>query len=333
MASPSLEDLVENSTTAISWTQQSVIEPLGEKWIQLLAVCVIVVLGLFGNTLVLLIYAKNPQLRTPTNTLIGNQSVSDILSIITFQVTVIANHPGLGALLGHKIPCLISFACIMIAHYSSSFNLLIMSAERLIAVSHPFKYFQWVTEKTVKRVIFLKWSALIVLASQVFIGTTPWEVIQQCRYALLVNRHFYAALLLTQAILLPMHAACNASLCITAVRVQKKIQPQCKPVPETNPAITPSVDFKRTKMFLTIVGCYFLTWVPFTLISLIVLFSPTIWRNSTPPKVIKQLYNASRMLLLVSPTFNPIIYAWKGRGFRRAFQKMMSIKKMWPTQI
>ena len=85
----------------------------------------------------------------------------------------------------------------------------------------------------------------------------------------------------------------------------------------TNSQQAPNNDFKITKMFLLIVGIFYVCYLPFIVLTSILLATP----NSSNSYYLAMAQHVSIRLLSVNGALNPVIYAWKNSQYRDAFKK------------
>lgn len=103
-----------------------------------LAFGLIVLVGIFGNALVIIVVATNVQMRSTTNMLILNLAVADLLFIILcvpFTATdYVLNSWPFGLVWCQTVQYLIYFTS-----YVSIYTLILMSIDRFIAVVYPVR--------------------------------------------------------------------------------------------------------------------------------------------------------------------------------------------------
>ena len=72
-------------------------------------------------------------------------------------------------------------------------------------------------------------------------------------------------------------------------------------------------------MVLLILGCFTVCWLPYFIVSCAQIFK--FIANSSPI-----IYKAAFSLAMSNSAMNPLIYAWKNTGFRRAFSQLLKCK-------
>jgi allatostatin C receptor len=124
---------------------------------------IVCLVGLFGNTLVIYVVLKFSKMQTVTNRYILNLAIADesfLIGIPFLITTMYLNEWIFGSFL-----CKLYMVSTSITQFSSSIFLLIMSADRFIAVCHPISSPRFRTQLVSKIVSLLAWgySALIML--------------------------------------------------------------------------------------------------------------------------------------------------------------------------
>lgn len=161
----SVYPLYSNYTTNDSMqylTCSSTQNPTGNVIAMILYIIVCCV-GLFGNTLVIYVVLKFSKMQTVTNRYILNLAIADesfLIGIPFLLTTMYLNEWIFGSFL-----CKLYMVSTSITQFSSSIFLLIMSADRFIAVCHPISSPRFRTQLVSKIVSLLAWgiSAIIML--------------------------------------------------------------------------------------------------------------------------------------------------------------------------
>lgn len=122
-----------------------------------------VVVGLIGNSLVVIVVAFNQQMRSTTNLLIINLAIADLLFIcccVPFTATdyVLPYWP-FGDLWCKMVQYLI-----VVTAYASVYTLVLMSLDRFLAVVHPIVSMSIRTEKNALTAILITWAVILILA-------------------------------------------------------------------------------------------------------------------------------------------------------------------------
>lgn len=143
-------------------TCPSVQHPIGNV-IAIVLYLVVCVVGLFGNSLVIYVVLRFSKMQTVTNRYILNLAIADecfLIGIPFLLTTMYLNEWIFGPFL-----CKLYMISTSITQFTSSIFLLIMSADRFIAVCHPISSPRFRTPLVSKIVSLIAWgmSALIML--------------------------------------------------------------------------------------------------------------------------------------------------------------------------
>lgn len=122
----------------------------------------IVVVGLIGNSLVVVVVSFNQQMRSTTNLLIINLAVADLLFIV-FCVPFTATDYILYWPFG-DLWCKCVQYLIVVTAYASVYTLVLMSLDRFLAVVHPIASMYVRTEKNANTAIFIIWGVIVIMA-------------------------------------------------------------------------------------------------------------------------------------------------------------------------
>ena len=120
-------------------------------------------IGFIGNVLVIRIVHKTRQMHTPTNYLLANMAVSDVITILLFLCNNFTKDQ-LGSV-SHKFA---TFACKAFSIYGicitvSSITLTVLALERYHALLKPFRTELRLSEDNVKKAIVFIWTTSVVI--------------------------------------------------------------------------------------------------------------------------------------------------------------------------
>ena len=125
------------------------------------------------NILVMVAVKTKPQLRTKSNIALACLSTTDLAVGLVLQPLYIAIASSL--LSGYVTFCTItelSNTVSIICLLASFHHLILMSAERYVAIKHPFLYESLVTEVRIIMASALAWAAIIIVSSEEFLPTS-----------------------------------------------------------------------------------------------------------------------------------------------------------------
>ena len=127
------------------------------------------IFGFIGNVLVIQIVYKSRVMHTPTNFLLVNMAVSDVIAILLFLIhdlTTYLLHEHIGENL-LNIACK-SIAIITTSAMVSSITLVVLSVERYNALLKPFNNGLRLNEDNVKKAIIFIWITSALLSLPIF---------------------------------------------------------------------------------------------------------------------------------------------------------------------
>lgn len=124
---------------------------------------IIVIVGLIGNSMVVIVVAFNQQMRSTTNLLIINLAIADLLFII-FCVPFTATDYVLPYWPFGDLWCKCVQYLIVVTAYASVYTLVLMSLDRFLAVVHPIASMYVRTEKNANTAIVIIWGVILIMA-------------------------------------------------------------------------------------------------------------------------------------------------------------------------
>uniref|UniRef100_A0A1I8GHN6 G_PROTEIN_RECEP_F1_2 domain-containing protein n=1 Tax=Macrostomum lignano TaxID=282301 RepID=A0A1I8GHN6_9PLAT len=302
----------------------------------------VIVLGLFGNSLVILVILANRHMRSTTNILITSLAVADLL-FITLCVPFTALFYRFTWKFGH-------FWCVMFQYftyvpvYASVYTLVLMSFDRYLAVVHPVRSIGWRTKSNTLLTVAVTW--LVISASHVpfamGVGVTTIPMSSTClcnnsaancttisevgicsyvgfysdplagRFSL-IGKIFYAAFnilgyVLPYALIITLYVLLVKRLLYdrSSSRLPQSIE---------------AVKSKRrvTRMVVTVVAIFGTCWLPIH-----VIFALQSWHGDLEEVWFRYLQVVSQVLAYMNSCMNPIVYAFVSDNFRQAFASFLT---------
>lgn len=275
-------------------------------------VCII---GLFGNTLVIYVVLRFSKMQTVTNIYILNLAIADECFLIGIPFLLYTMQ--IGSWQFGEYACKAYMVSTSITQFTSSIFLLIMSADRYIAVCHPISSPRYRTPLVSKMVSGFAWltSVLLMLPVILFANTVEngghiscnikWPEAQNTQSGTTFILYSLALGFATPLIFI------LGFYCLV-IRKLHTVGPKHK-----------SKEKKRshrkvTKLVLTVITVYILCWLPYW-ISQVALIT------SSPGKCASRL--EITIFLLVgclgysNSAMNPILYAFLSDNFKKSFMK------------
>ncbi|ELT88992.1 hypothetical protein CAPTEDRAFT_188703 [Capitella teleta] len=268
-----------------------------------------------GNTLTVVAYFTTPHLQTVQNIPICNLSFADTTIAILATPFIMLNYTaaGLTFVSKHEWACLLSLWIVTGSIFCGMLSVLILSLERTVAILFPYKYYNWVTERSVRGIIMSIWIFAFTLSAIPLMGLNTWRYGARCftmfvyypTYNVYVTNTLHALTLLAVAVL-------NIAISVIVVKQNKvNIEPSG---PTQNPG-----HYKVTKMLLTVVGVFYAGWIPYIVMTVIFTVS------QQRPERFVLLHDFSKLIIGINSVLNPLIYARGNEKFRSAFVRLLRL--------
>ncbi|XP_075587813.1 allatostatin-A receptor isoform X2 [Dermatophagoides farinae] len=283
---------------------------------------VIVIVGLVGNSLVVIVVKCNPQMYSTTNLLIINLAIADLLFII-FCVPFTAWDYAFPYWPFGSVWCKVVQYLIVVCAYASIYTLVLMSLDRYLAVAHPIRSISLRTVKNANRAILILWIFILLFCIPTFIthnvsyDNSSDGVYSVCNF--LTEEYSYA---LYQVIFcLFSYVIPILLILILYILMLKRLW--FSGIPGRNMS-SESVRSKKkvTRMVVIVVIIFACCWCPIQII--LVLRSFNVYELSTT-KVIIQI--TGQVLAYMNSCMNPILYAFLSENFRKAFRRVISCNR------
>ncbi|XP_059199186.1 neuropeptide Y receptor type 2 [Centropristis striata] len=287
---------------------------VGVQVILILAYSTIILFGVIGNSLVIYVVYKFKNLRTVTNFFIVNLAVADLLvNTLCLPFTLVYTLYGewkFGQVLCFMLPC----AQGMAVHVSTiTMNVIALDRHRSIIYHTETK----MSKDMCAVVIIITWAVSALLASPLAIfreyGTfdlSPDESIQVCTEkwpGTSMNGSIYSISALLIQYGLPL-----AINCVAYIRIWSKLKNHMTYGGRNDRHQRRK---KTTKMLLTMVVVFAVSWLPFHAFQLAVDIDSSVLYM----KDFKLLFTVFHIVAMCSTFVNPILYGWMNNNYRTAF--------------
>ena len=307
----------------------SLINPETLKTGQTVALSLILVVSLVGNSLIVLIVYKTPTLRKPINMLIANMAMSDLLYPIFFVPARLAEwHAGswlIGGTLGQAL-CKIHIFLVDVSSLVSIQSLVLITVDRFVAVVVPLRS-PLVSRKLCLFFIVASWIVAMAVHSPYLVayklGKYPERLMCKGLWQEAFGGNTYPNYILAGAIVffyIPF-----VLLVILYSNILIKLKNQVHPGEQSANAEQQRTRRNRNvlKMAITIVVVFFICWIP--------LISNAIIDNfSAPDSLIFfscsfHLYRTVTFFMaFANCAINPIICLTLNSNYRQAFKRLVS---------
>uniref|UniRef100_A0A3Q3ID56 Neuropeptide Y receptor type 2 n=1 Tax=Monopterus albus TaxID=43700 RepID=A0A3Q3ID56_MONAL len=287
---------------------------VGVQVILILAYSTIILFGVIGNSLVIYVIYKFKYLRTVTNFFIVNLAVADLLvNMLCLPFTLVYTLYGewkFGRVLCFMLPCAQGTA----VHVSTiTLNIIALDRHRSIVYHMETK----MSKDMCTVVIAMTWTVSILLASPLAIfreyGTfdlSPDKSIQVCAEkwpGSSMNGTIYSISMLLVQYGLPL--VINS---VAYIRIWNKLKNHMAHGGRND---RHQHRKKTTKMLLTVVVVFAVSWLPFHAFQLAVDINSTVLYM----KDFKLLFTVFHIVAMCSTFVNPILYGWMNNNYRSAF--------------
>ncbi|XP_033481101.2 neuropeptide Y receptor type 2 [Epinephelus lanceolatus] len=287
---------------------------VGVQVVLILAYSTIILFGVIGNSLVIYVVFKFKNLRTVTNFFIVNLAVADLLvNTLCLPFTLVYTLYGewkFGQVLCFMLPC----AQGMAVHVSTiTMNVIALDRHRSIVYHMETK----MSKDMCAVVIVITWAVSALLASPLAIfreyGTlefSPEDSIQVCTEkwpGSSMNGSIYSILALLVQYGLPL-----AINCVAYIRIWNKLKNHMTYGGRNDRNQRRK---KTTKMLLTMVVVFAVSWLPLHAFQLAADIDSTVLSM----KDFKLLFTVFHIVAMCSTFVNPILYGWMNNNYREAF--------------
>ncbi|XP_022239718.1 allatostatin-A receptor-like [Limulus polyphemus] len=281
---------------------------------------IIVVVGLIGNSLVVIVVLFNPQMRSTTNLLIINLAMADLLFII-FCVPFTAWDYSLPYWPFGDVWCRIVQYLVFVCAYASIYTLVLMSLDRFMAVVHPITSMSIRTERNAYIAIVITWSCIIVACVPVL------QAHGLMNYMFREKEHSVCVFLADEGY---NHVAFQISFFLSSYVVPlvlifalymlmlKRLWFHGAPGGKMS-AESQKSKKRVTRMVVVVVLIFAICWFPIQ----IVLVLKSLRKYELEAGTIA-LQISSHILAYMNSCVNPILYAFLSENFRKAFRKVIS---------
>ncbi|CAL1273166.1 unnamed protein product [Larinioides sclopetarius] len=284
---------------------------------------IIVIVGLIGNTLVVIVVAFNPQMRSTTNVLIINLAIADLLFIL-FCVPFTAFDYALPYWLFGDIWCRVVQYLVIVCAYASIYTLVLMSLDRFLAVVHPITSMSIRTVQNACIAIGIMW-AVIVLACIPALQSHGliYYTYQSIEYSVCMflssegyNYAAYQVCFFLSSYIIPL-----SLIFILYVLMLKRLWFGVAPGGRVS---AESLKSKKrvTRMVVIVVVIFAVCWCP---IQIVLVLKSVNSYGITPIRIVIQI--SAHILAYMNSCVNPILYAFLSDNFRKAFHKVIACHK------
>jgi hypothetical protein len=295
------------------------------KWIMLQGY-LIMSIGLCLNLITAAAYVKSSLLSKgkPSHQLIFNVTMSDIASCLGGQAFAIFQYTTVGQryVATRKLPCIAGIVGVHTGFDSTINALLLISLERLFAISSPLHHMHKVTRGACRIAIVISWTLVIVKNAVPFFWN-QWQPFFPCNglfvytdafFKYLYNSYIYGfmAAIVTVNILL-------GGMVIISTRKRTGMNAS-----ESLTKTTSASELKIVRIVLMVVCVLVITWIPITVLANIIFAADG---DNPSPFSIFVAFNMCRGFSLLGVVTDPIIYFANNEQCRSAVLSLLGLSK------
>lgn len=283
--------------------------------VQLLYI-VVCVLGLFGNTLVIYVVVRFSKMQTVTNMYIVNLAIADECFLIGIPFLIVTMY--LQSWPFGDTACKFYMASTSINQFTSSIFLMIMSADRYVAVCHPITAPKIRTTFISKLVSLSAWTVSAILMVPVLRYSNTMVDENNIRSCNILwpdeeNLSGHAAFTLYSFIL-----GFAIPLLLIFVFYTLVIQKLRTVGPKNKSKEKKRSHRKVTKLVLTVIAVYVSCWLPYWVTQVALIFTPA---KQCQSKLTVIIFLLTGCLSYSNSAMNPILYAFLSDNFKKSFLK------------
>lgn len=299
-------------------SQMEVCPPNGSfvvKLIMMILYAMVCIVGLFGNTLVIYVVLRFSKMQTVTNIYILNLAIADECFLIGIPILIYTLQMGNWSLGTYM--CKAYMVSTSVTQFTSSIFLLIMSADRYIAVCHPISSPRYRTPYVSKVVSAVAWMTSVLLMLPVILFANSVDIMpghSSCniKWPEAFNTQSDSAFILYSLVL--GFATPLIFILIFYCLVIRKLHTVG---PKHKSKEKKRSHRKVTKLVLTVITVYIMCWLPHW-ISQVALISSN---PSCATKLELAVFLVCGCLSYSNSAMNPILYAFLSDNFKKSFMK------------
>ncbi|XP_005179254.2 somatostatin receptor type 3 [Musca domestica] len=282
---------------------------------------VVCVVGLFGNTLVIWVVFRFSKMQTVTNIYILNLAIADECFLIGIPFLLYTMR--ICSWKFGEYMCKAYMVSTSITQFTSSIFLLIMAADRYLAVCHPIESPRYRTLRIAKLVSMIAWitSAILMMPVILFASTIRQE--DGINYSCNIDwPEVYKKHSGTTFILYTFLLGFATPLCFILVFYYLVIK-KLRSVQQKHKSKEKKRSHRKvTRLVLTVITVYIFCWLPHWVSQVSLINSFVGQRELTRVEIL--LFLLFGCLAYSNSAMNPILYAFLSDNFRKSFTKAFS---------
>ena len=292
---------------------------------------IISLLGLFGNTLVIIVVLFNKNMRNTTNLLILSLAVADLLFILICVPSTAIKY-ALPRWPFGEIWCKLQAYLVYVCCLASMYTLVLMSLDRYLAVVHAIRSMQWRTERNTTIAIAIAWVIILCAnINQLLTNTVfeypdhynPGQWKSSCIDTFTTQMDDDVDVTDNQRILYGSFFIFGYLVPLSFTMILyglmlKRLLYGVAPGGRNQSAESIRTKKKVTRMVIIVVVIFATCWMPIQIIFMVTAFG-------TYPQTVSStvIMMAAQCFAYMNSCVNPILYAFLSDNFRRSFRKVL----------
>ncbi|KAK7174017.1 hypothetical protein R3I93_003751 [Phoxinus phoxinus] len=303
--------------------------PLTDAWLVPVFFTLIMFVGLVGNLLVIYVVVKNQQMKTVTNLYIVNLATTDILFLVCC-VPFTATLYTLPSWIFGDFMCRLVNYLQQVTAQATCITLSAMSVDRFYVTVYPLQSLHHRTPQTALTVCTTIWICSLLLSVPIALyqhtESSFWFGPQTyCTEAFpsLLHKRAYILYSFLAVYLLPLITIC---MCYTFM-LKRMGQATVEPLHGCNQLQTPAervaaVRTRVSRMVVVMVLLFIVCWGPIQILILLQAFCP---EDVSHSYTLYKLKIWAHCMSYSNSSINPVIYAFMGANFRKAFRSVFPL--------
>uniref|UniRef100_A0A8C4Y9U0 G-protein coupled receptors family 1 profile domain-containing protein n=1 Tax=Gopherus evgoodei TaxID=1825980 RepID=A0A8C4Y9U0_9SAUR len=297
---------------------------LVDAWLVPLFFALLMVVGLAGNSLVIYVITKHKQMRTVTNFYIANLATTDIIFLVCCVPFTAMLYPLPGWIFGEFMCKFVNYIQ-QVSVQATCVTLTAMSVDRWYVTVFPLRSLRQRTPRVAVAISLGIWVCSFIVSAPVLMYNRLTEGYwfgpqTYCSESFPSASHEKAFILYNflAVYLLPLLTICICYMAMLYQMGHPTVEPidnnyQVQQLAERSEAMRAKI----SRMVVIIVVLFTVCWGPVQFLILVQAFSPSFQRNYYIYKV--KIW--AHCMSYTNSSINPIVYAFMGVNFRKAFKK------------
>ncbi len=270
------------------------------------------VLGTTGNILTLMAIWKFEGLQTIANYNIVSLAIADLVSGIVQACFTLAANVNTKRTQSWLICCVFGRLFTYIGGGGNIMSICWIAVDRFVFIHKPLHYYTLITKKRVALWLGISWTYLVLMCVTVIILSSP----EMYRIGV-CELYLYKTYCLMDCIIQPYFWVISTVTLILYIQISYTAYKHGQRIQNSGIANNPVR--KITKMMASVIGIYFVLYLPIILVSLVGILE---YNASMTERLI--IYIAD-IIFMVNMWINPVIYYFNNENFHKAFRKILHL--------